>query len=44
MNYIINPAWRYRYVGPNPALKGRKCYGCRNPHTGKRVWGGGPGP
>lgn len=44
MNAIINPAWRYTYVGPVAALHGRICYGCRNSRTGRRIWGSGPGP
>lgn len=44
MNQIINPSWRYRYVGPNVNLKGKPCYGCKSICSGKRIWSGGPGP
>lgn len=44
MNQIIVPTWPYRYVGPNPALYGLPCYGCKSIRRGKRIWSGGPGP
>lgn len=45
MNYIINPSWAYRYIGPNADLKNKTCYGCRSLRPGgRRVWSGGPGP